>query len=180
MTVLSTFVALLTIGCAAGCTFCCAAVTAVRRRYLLVTVRGSSMCPTYDDADRILVRRTLSVRLSGPGRGEVVVLCPPVAEMARISPLLVKRVAAVPGDEVPPDFRRAVPCTIVPPGRLLVRGDNDHSADSRGFGLVDVGLVVGTVVRRRRSRVTDSAQALARTAPQPTGRARPPAQRTWL
>ena len=128
-----------------------AMVAAVRRRYLLVTVRGSSMCPTYYDADRILVRRTRSVRLNGPCRGEIVVLRPPVETMARISPLLVKRVAAVPGDEVPPGFRRAVPLPIVPPRRLLVRGDNDRSADSRSFGLVDFELVVGTVVRYGRS-----------------------------
>jgi signal peptidase I len=121
-----------------------AALAAARRRYLVVTVRGSSMSPTYDDADRILVRRTPAAR---PGRGAIVVLRPPVAGLARISPLLVKRVAAVPGDEVPPDFRRAVPLPVVPPGRLLVRGDNDRSADSRSFGLVDAGLIVGAVVR---------------------------------
>jgi signal peptidase I len=144
MTVLSTFAALLIVGCA---------VAAVRRRYLVVTVRGSSMCPTYYDADRVLVRRTRSVRPGGPGRGEVIVLRPPVAELAGISPLLVKRVAAVPGDEVPPDFRRAVPLPVVPPSRLLVRGDNDRSADSRSFGLVDFGLVIGTVVRPGRPRV---------------------------
>jgi signal peptidase I len=141
MTVLSACAAILIVGCA---------IAAVRRRYLVVTVRGSSMCPTYYDADRVLVRRTRGVR---PGRGEVIVLRPPVEELAGISPLLVKRVAAVPGDEVPPDFRRAVPLPIVPPRRLLVRGDNDRSADSRSFGLVDSGLVIGTVVRHGRSRV---------------------------
>lgn len=143
MTVLWVSAALLIAGCAM--------LAAVRRRYLLVTVRGSSMCPTYDDADRVLVRRTRSVRLNGPCRGEIVVLRPPVETMARISPLLVKRVAAVPGDEVPPGFRRAVPLPVVPPRRLLVRGDNDRSADSRSFGLVDFELVVGTVVRYGRS-----------------------------
>lgn len=124
----------------------CAGVAVVRRRYLVVTVRGSSMSPTYYDADRVLVRRTRNARSGAPGRGEVIVLRPPVEEMAGTSPFLVKRVAAVPGDDVPPDFRRAVPLPIVPPRRLLVRGDNDRSADSRSFGLVDLGLVVGTVV----------------------------------
>lgn len=129
------------------------AAAAVRRRYLVVTVRGASMRPAYDDADRVLVRRaTRGVRAvtgAGPRPGEIVVLRPPLAELAAISPLLVKRVAAVPGDEVPPDFRQAVPLAVVPAGRLLVRGDNDASADSRSFGLVDSGLVVGTVVRSR-------------------------------
>jgi signal peptidase I len=131
---------------------CCAAVAAARRRYLVVTVRGSSMRPAYDDAARVLVRRARGTRPGAPRRGEVVVLRPPVAELAGISPLLVKRVAAVPGDEVPPDFRRAVPLPVVPPGRLLVRGDNDRSADSRSFGLVDAGLIVGTVIRQHRGR----------------------------
>jgi signal peptidase I len=129
---------------------CCAVVAAARRRYLVVTVRGSSMSPAYDDAARILVRRARGTRTGTPRRGEVVVLRPPVAELAGISPLLVKRVAAVPGDEVPPDFRRAVPLPVVPLGRLLVRGDNDRSADSRSFGLVDAGLIVGTVIRQYR------------------------------
>jgi signal peptidase I len=126
---------------------CCVAVAAARRRYLVVTVRGSSMCPAYEDADRVLVRRARGTRPGTPRRGEVIVLRPPVADLARISPLLVKRVAAVPGDEVPPDFRRAVPLPVVPPGRLLVRGDNDRSADSRSFGLVGAELIVGTVIR---------------------------------
>lgn len=145
-TVLSVIVTLLIAG---------AAMAAVRRRYLLITVRGSSMHPAYHDADRVLVRRARGAGPNGPGRGEVIVLRPPVAELAGISPLVVKRVAAVPGDEVPPDFRRAVPVPVVPPNRLLVRGDNDRSADSRSFGLVDFGLVIGTVVRSGRSRVPD-------------------------
>jgi signal peptidase I len=121
-----------------------AAVATVRRRYLVVTVRGSSMSPTYDDADRVLMRRTRGP--GGPGRGEVVVLRPPGEETAKISLLLVKRVVAVPGDEVSAEFRPAVPVPVVPPGHLLVRGDNNRSADSRSFGLVDCRLVVGTVV----------------------------------
>jgi signal peptidase I len=121
-----------------------AAAAAVRRRYLVVTVRGTSMSPAYHDADRVLVRRARGA--GGPGRGEVVVLHAPGEELAKISPLLVKRVAAVPGDEVPADFRRAVPVPVVPRGHLLVRGDGDRSADSRSFGLVNAGLVVGTVM----------------------------------
>lgn len=139
MTVLSALAALLVAACGA--------VAVVRRRYLVVTVRGSSMCPTYYDADRVLVRRTRGDRWIGPCRGEVIVLRPPVQEMADISPLVVKRVAAVPDDEVPPDFCRAVPFAMVPPRSLLVRGDNDGSADSRSFGLVEFGLIVGTVTR---------------------------------
>jgi signal peptidase I len=135
VTVLAAVAAVLVVGVAA--------VTTARRRYLVVTVRGSSMSPTYDDADRVLTRRT---RRAG-GRGEVVVLHAP-GETAKISPLLVKRVAAVPGDEVPAEYRPVVPDLVVPPGHLLVRGDNNASADSRSFGLVDSRLVVGTVLTK--------------------------------
>jgi signal peptidase I len=124
----------------------CAGAAVVRRRYLVVTVHGSSMCPAYHDADRILVRRTRAARAAGLRCGQVVVLRQPVETMAAIFPLLVKRVAAVPGDEVPAEFRPAVPLPLVPPGRLLVRGDNDLSADSRSFGLVDATLLVGRVL----------------------------------
>jgi signal peptidase I len=149
MTLGPAFTTRLIAGCVAAAIAGCVAAAA-RRRYLVVTVRGSSMRPAYDDADRVLVRRsTRDGRGRGPRPGEVIVLRPPVAELAVISSLLVKRVAAVPGDEVPPDFRQAVPLPVVPPGRLLVRGDNDSSADSRSFGLVDRGLVIGTVVRQR-------------------------------
>ena len=134
MTILAALAAALVVGAAA--------VTTARRRYLVVTVRGSSMSPAYHDADRVLMRRT---RI--PGRGEVVVLHAP-GPVAKLSPLLVKRVAAVPGDEVPAEFRPAVPVPVVPPGHLLVRGDSARSADSRTFGLVNSGLVVGTVIRR--------------------------------
>ena len=126
-----------------------AAVARARRRYLVVTVRGSSMSPAYDDADRVLMRRARST--GGPGRGEVIVLRAPGEETAKISPLLVKRVAAVPGDEVSAEFRPVVPDPVVPPGHLLVRGDNNRSADSRSFGLVDSRLVVGTVVTSPRA-----------------------------
>ena len=139
MTVLAAVAAVLVVGGAA--------VTAIRRRYLVVTVRGSSMSPAYDDADRVLMRRIRSAGV--PARGEVVVLRAP-GDTAKISPLLVKRVAAVPGDEVPAEFRRVVAVPVVPPGTLLVRGDNNRSADSRSFGLVNSRLVVGTAITAKK------------------------------
>ncbi|HET7012672.1 MAG TPA: S26 family signal peptidase [Streptosporangiaceae bacterium] len=141
MSVLAAAVAVLIATGAAGAA--CAAIATVRRRYLVVTVRGSSMSPTFDDAERVLTRRTGGT--DSPVRGEVVVLRAP-GDAAKVSPLLVKRVAAAPGDEVPAEFLPVVPVPVVPPGHLLVRGDNNASADSRSFGLVDSRLVVGTVM----------------------------------
>ncbi|MER7005611.1 hypothetical protein ABT297_21555 [Dactylosporangium sp. NPDC000555] len=50
---------------------------------------------------------------------------------------LVKRIAALPGDPVPPSVLPAVggrPGDVVPPGKLVVIGDGIASADSRRPG----------------------------------------------
>jgi nickel-type superoxide dismutase maturation protease len=97
-----------------------AAVVAARPRR--VRVEGPSMLPTLFDGDRLLVARTRRVR-----PGDVVALRLP-GDSRRV---LVKRVE-----------RR------VPDG-VLVLGDNPAaSTDSRDFGPVPVGAVLGRVVRR--------------------------------
>jgi signal peptidase I len=99
----------------------------VRRRYAVVTVRGESMAPTYQPGERLLLRRTRTVK-----RGDCVVfqdLDGPV------SGWVVKRAAAVPGDDLPA-------------GQLTVLGDNPaHSYDSRHFGAISMDRVLGVVVR---------------------------------
>jgi signal peptidase I len=123
----------------------------LRRRYVVVTVAGLSMAPTFRPGDRLVVRRT------GPGRircGDVVVLTPdpdPAPGADRGGLWLVKRAAAVPGDPVP---RGAVPALadtaepVVPPGKLVLLGDNtEHSTDSRQHGYFDARRLVGRVVR---------------------------------
>ena len=108
----------------------------LRGRYLLVTVRGDSMMPALRPDALVLAR------LGGRYRtGSVVVFRFP----AEFVGLMVKRVAARAGEPVPADCRAAVPDAVVPPGLLLVRGDNPSSNDSRTFGYVRESAVVGTV-----------------------------------
>ncbi|MEU0386592.1 S26 family signal peptidase [Streptomyces chartreusis] len=120
------------------------------RRLLVVTVHGPSMAPTHHHGDRLLVRRTRTVR-----RGQVVVVLrprsPAIWRQDRHSPLIVKRVAAVPGEPVPPGL---VPPHAeghegrVPPGRVVLLGDNAAaSVDSRQLGFFPLDDVLGVVTR---------------------------------
>jgi signal peptidase I len=103
-------------------------IVALRWRLRVVTVSGESMAPAYHDGDQLLVVRSRRrVRI-----GAVIVFVPPAGftEM----PWLVKRVVGLKGD------RRSE--------RFIVRGDAAVSLDSRQFGPVDRGAVIGVVVRR--------------------------------
>ncbi|MEU9145835.1 S26 family signal peptidase [Streptomyces sp. NPDC048349] len=119
---------------------------ALSRRFVVVTVRGPSMEPAYRDGDRVLVRR------GGPPRnGEVVVAGHPGAARRGEYGLLIKRVAAVPGDRIPrvgvPALARA-PGSRVPDGRLVLLGDNRPvSLDSRELGYFPADRVLGRVLR---------------------------------
>jgi signal peptidase I len=107
-----------------------------RSRYLLVTVRGDSMMPALRPDSRVLAR------LGGRYRtGSVVVF----RRQAEFVDLMIKRVAARAGEPVPEDFRGAVTDGVVPPGHLLVRGDNPASTDSRTFGYVRESAVLGSI-----------------------------------
>jgi signal peptidase I len=117
----------------------------VRHKYVLITVNGESMSPTYRAGDRVLVRRSRLVR-----SGQCVVF---VEEPTGPVPdWVLKRVVAVPGDPVPRDRMpalRAVPETRVSAGHLVVLGDNPaHSYDSRHHGYVAVERLLGVVSRR--------------------------------
>jgi signal peptidase I len=110
-----------------------AAVTAARP--FRVEVAGRSMEPTLRPGDWLLATRAGRVR-----RGTVVVLAHPGRSLD-----LVKRVAAVPGDEV--DGRR------LGPDEYLVVGDNrSWSTDGRAFGTVRRGAIEGVVRLRYRPR----------------------------
>jgi signal peptidase I len=64
----------------------------------------------------------------------------------------VKRVAALPGDSVPVEVAEAAGVDargdLVPPGALVVLGDNARSVDSRQRGFFAADLLLGVVVRR--------------------------------
>ncbi|MGV9212715.1 S26 family signal peptidase [Micromonospora sp. RB23] len=130
-----------------------------RRHLLLVAVVGRSMEPTLRSGDRVLARRVPLARIRP---GDVVVVVAP-AEMTAGRPtrpdaagtpgLLIKRAYAVPGDPVPVDrvplLRRGGE-QVVPPGRLVVLGDNpSQSYDSRECGYISEPDVLGVTVRPR-------------------------------
>lgn len=129
----------------------------LRRRLVAVTVRGTSMLPAYVDGDRVLVRRGTRLTV-----GRVVVVerpvhgwrLPPLAANASAADIanrhwMIKRVAAVPGDPLPDGLPRPSGedrSARVPPGRLVLLGDNpDASVDSRQLGAFPVVRVLGTV-----------------------------------
>jgi signal peptidase I len=136
------------------------AIRWLRRRILVVVVRGDSMLPSLRHGDVLLARR----RPRGIRVGDVAVASWPVAVPEESSPRwLVKRVAATAGDRVPDCVRRAadaVPAEVaaavagaaaapetVPPGHLVVLGDNG-GYDSRVFGLLPADRVLAIVARR--------------------------------
>jgi len=90
---------------------------------LAFLIEGESMWPTLDDGNTVLVKRTQTV-----GDGDIVLANHPYKSSVKI----VKRVAE-----------------ILPDGALILKGDNPvESTDSRSFGSVSKGDVVGRVVCR--------------------------------
>jgi signal peptidase I len=119
----------------------------LRRTMVLVTVRGGSMRPTYEDGD-VLV----GLRWIPPRRGRVVVFTPPVGADPSDPPYRVKRVVAVAGDPAPTWVPGVGAGTVVPAGKLAVRGDAPGSEDSRQYGLVPASSLRATVIGRLRTR----------------------------
>jgi len=131
-------------------------------------VRQRSMELTLEQNDRVLVSK-LDYRFGTPQRGDIVVFNPPTDSTIPY----VKRVIAVGGDAI--DLRdgkvyvngklieyaatRGQPTTpqaatirfpfTVPEGAIFVLGDNrQSSSDSRTFGSVPVGNIIGKVILR--------------------------------
>lgn len=134
------------------------AVMAARRCFVVVRVNGSSMAPALMPGDRVLVRRGTGDRIRA---GAVVVLprppngCVAHPDISTGAPgpagkeWVIKRVAATPGDVVPESVLTAVGgAAVVPPGMLVVLGDNHRSTDSRLWGFLSADHVLGAVVRR--------------------------------
>lgn len=124
-----------------------------RRRWLIVTVRGTSMMPTLGDGQRLIVRRARGdqTRLRV---GDIVVFTAP--EHERLSPIpgahhLVKRVAAL-GDAISRGGSGPVTGATISEhlssDRVVVLGDNlPASQDSRHFGPVDRRSIIGVALR---------------------------------
>ncbi|MFF5209763.1 S26 family signal peptidase [Streptosporangium sp. NPDC000396] len=123
------------------------------RRFVVATVSGPSMESAYSDGDQVLARPVAPRRIRA---GQVVVVLPEYEGVPRRRrqgrQLLIKRVAAVPGDPVPGGLGPALAEAAgspVPDGRLVLLGDNpEHSVDSRQEGFVDIDRVRGVVIRR--------------------------------
>ena len=135
-----------------------------------VGVSGSSMYPTLNNYDRII----LSAFLYEPENGDIVVTCQP-SESAAIEDVLIKRVIATGGQTVDIDFETSTvyvdgvaldepyineptrdredfyaPVTV-PEGYVFVMGDNrNHSTDSRDnrVGLIREEYILGKALFR--------------------------------
>jgi signal peptidase I len=127
-----------------------------RANLVTVVVDGSSMAPTLSAYDRVVVRRVRRHRLAA---GQLVVFAAPVrqagawvwrpADDPTAPTWVIKRIAAVAEDPVPPAVASAVPAAVVPTGSIVVLGDKlDGSVDSRLFGQVPIECVLGSVTGR--------------------------------
>lgn len=128
----------------------------VRRRIVVVTVSGTSMTPTLHPGEKLLVRRCGITALKV---GDIVVLEPPrvpvsheVTVLARLptrTQWQIKRVAALPGDPIPPPAQKAAgTLRAVPDGTLIVLGDNNASNDSRLNGPYPADRILGIALRK--------------------------------
>jgi signal peptidase I len=114
-----------------------------RRQLIVVHVTGRSMLPGLRPGDLVLVRRTTAGKLKLKP-GDVVVL-----RAAAKPHWVIKRVAALPGDPVPEPVHAATGNALtVPPGMLVVLADNPSGIDSRDWGFVRIGGLLGSVIRK--------------------------------
>jgi signal peptidase I len=143
-------------------------------RWLVLEPRwipSGSMLPTLQLQDRVLVQKLLPRLGVSPGVGDIVVFHPPEVLLEAgydSKAALIKRVVAVGGDQVEvrdgqlwrngvvthPDWANgpmaySLPPIQVPPGDLMVLGDNRNaSLDSHLWGPLPGKEVIGTAVWR--------------------------------
>lgn len=128
---------------AAGCAVV-ALILWLRRAYSVIRVDGYSMAPTLTDGDRLLARRVVAP--SALRSGHIAVVLSPLPMGGRF---LIKRIAALPGDPVPPPVRPRVPDARVPDGQLILIGDNtDASFDSRDHGYFPIADIYAITIRK--------------------------------
>ncbi|MFF6803108.1 S26 family signal peptidase [Streptomyces sp. NPDC012616] len=134
------------------------ALLLARGRLVAVTVRGYSMSPTLMPGDRLLLLR--GRRRVATGRVAVVVAPHPEHGWHTVTgpaPDLrdgwyVKRIVAVAGEPVPRWAGRC-PGTHVPPGMLVLLGEQPGSRDSKQLGYCPEDKLIGTVLFRLRAAV---------------------------
>lgn len=125
----------------------------LRHKFVMVSVSGTSMKPTFQPGDRMIVHRRSAEDLE---IGDVVVFQHPLAydgweslPMPRCianGQWAVKRVAALPGDIVPDSVRISMRCPYrVPIGKIVVLADDDRGYDSRQWGFIPLERVLGSV-----------------------------------
>jgi signal peptidase I len=118
-------------------TVCALVMVLARSLLLVVTVVGGSMEPALRPGDRVLVRR----RCAPVQVGDILVFRDPYNQR------VIKRVAAIAGDAVPPSVRLAAGGTeLVPAGMLVLLGDGISSSDSRQWGLIRADQVLGQMI----------------------------------
>jgi signal peptidase I len=149
-------------------------LVALLLRWLVLEPRwipSGSMLPTLQLEDRVLVQKLLPRLGVSPGVGQIVVFHPPQALLEAgydSHAALIKRVVAVGGDEVEvrngqlwrngmpmdPDWSNGpmgynLAPLVVPPGHLMVLGDNRNaSLDSHLWGPLPGEEVIGTAIWR--------------------------------
>ena len=134
----------------AGATVCLLA--AARALFVVVTVKGASMAPTYQPGQRLLMMRRPPAR---PRVGSVVVFRLPQSERQGgpgRNPLVIKRIAAVQGRPIPPSVLQAVGARagdLVPEGQLVLLADAAGlSGDSRTWGYIPATSIRGVIICR--------------------------------
>jgi signal peptidase I len=134
-----------------------AGINAVSAR---IRVEGSSMQPTLNDGEYMIINR-LAYKLGSPSIGDIIVFHPP----RDLAEEYIKRVIGLPGDRVVVSRGRVIvndlpldePYIAAPPayegswtvpsGSLFVLGDNrNNSSDSHSWGSVKVDEVIGRAV----------------------------------
>jgi type IV secretory pathway protease TraF len=120
-----------------------AVLVALRAGLVVVQVNGESMVPVLRPGDQAVVLRRRYLRRLRPGH---LVVCrypgPPWPRPPGAAPYLVKRVAAVAGQEMGAVGRAG----RVPAGHLVLLGTHEPSFDSRQFGPVPRTAVLGRVL----------------------------------
>jgi len=124
----------------------------VRRLCAIVSVEGLSMTPTLRPGARVLICRwpaallrrgmIVAVRFPGypPQQWADLALPPP----DRHPEWVIKRIAACAGERAP--ARHSGERQVVPAGHVFVIGDGQHSLDSRDWGPLPVGDVLGVMI----------------------------------